>query len=277
VKYGCGCGCGCEGRVKCQCGVRERLCAGSGQVKSSQVKSSQVRSSPSPVPFQFQFQFRSQSQSQSQSQKETEGAGHSAGFMPFDRLEGMWPGRERLSLCNAATGNGRSLRCGRQRRQRGGAGGVGCGLWAAGCWLLATGYWLLAAGCWLPWGSLSCQLAMALALAQASPTANTQPASSTPGPHVKPARPLFRSLGPSKQPVFHQRQPTTIGSTTASLVSREASWRSRARTRQKCLDAHQVIRFTTTTTSTTTTHHASSIRLLSMLAAAKMPQVSTNN
>jgi hypothetical protein len=122
--------------VKCQCGVRERLCAGSGQVKSSQ-----VRSSPSPVPFQFQFQFRSQSQSQSQ--KETEGAGHSAGFMPFDRLEGMWPGRERLSLCNAATGNGRSLRCGRQRRQRGGL-AVGCWVWAAGCWLLATRCWLLA-------------------------------------------------------------------------------------------------------------------------------------
>jgi hypothetical protein len=92
-------------------------------------------------------------------------------------------------------------------------GGGGAGGRALGCGLLAAGCWLLAAGCWLPWGSLSCQLALALALAQASPTANTQPASSTPGPHVKPARPLFRSLGPSKQPVFHQRQPTTIGST----------------------------------------------------------------
>jgi hypothetical protein len=122
-----------------------------------------------------------------------------------------------MSLCNATTGNGRSLRSGRRRRVRGG-GGRGGWLWAAGSWLLAAGCCCsaLAAGCLLAFLgiSLSCQLAMALApgpkpLPQpTTPCAASLPSatSSTPAlpeehpqsPHVKPARPLFRPLGPFK-------------------------------------------------------------------------------
>jgi len=132
-----------------------------------------------------------------------------------------------MSLCNAATGNERSLRRGRRRRVKGGEGegGVGCGLWAARRSLLAV--------CWLSWGSLSCQLAMALAPGPKplpQPTHLALPAclcllsatSSTPALPEEHPRAHMSSLcgrcsgrwAPSKQQVFHQRQPTTIGSST---------------------------------------------------------------
>jgi hypothetical protein len=125
-----------------------------GQVKSRQVKCSRV---PVPVPVQVpvpvpvpESQWSTNEAAGRRCFQETEGAGHPAGIMPFDRLEGMRPGRERPSLCNASTGNGRSLRCGRRRRGERGRGGgglaVGCGLWAAGCGLLAVSCWLLAVG-----------------------------------------------------------------------------------------------------------------------------------
>jgi hypothetical protein len=139
--------------VKCRCVVRERLL---GQVKSGQVKCSRVPD-PVPVPIQVpvpdpvavpETQLSTNEAAGHRCFQEPEGAGHPAGIMPFDRLEGVWPGRERLSLCNAATGNERSLRRGRRRRVRGG-GGRGGWLWAARRSLLAAGC------CWLSWGSLS--------------------------------------------------------------------------------------------------------------------------
>lgn len=155
--------------MKCRCVVRERL---SGQVKSGLVKSGQVKCSrvPDPVPVPIQVpvpdpvavpetQLSTNEAAGRRCFQEPEGAGHPAGIMPFDRLEGVWPGRERLSLCNAATGNERSLRRGRRRRVRGG-GGRGGWLWAARRSLLAAGCWLLLAFLGI---SLSCQLAMALA------------------------------------------------------------------------------------------------------------------
>ena len=106
---------------------------------------------------------------------------------------------------------------------------MGCWLWAAGCWLL-----LLGARCWLlaflgiP---LSCQLAMALAPGPKPLPQPTHPAlpaclcllsatSSTPAlPEEHPRAHMSSLCGrcsgrwpPSKQQVFHQRQPTTIGS-----------------------------------------------------------------
>ena len=79
----------------------------SGQVKSSQVKCSRVPDPvpvPVPVPIQVpvpvavavpETQLSTHEAAGRRCFQQTEGAGHPAGIMPFDRLERVWPGRER--------------------------------------------------------------------------------------------------------------------------------------------------------------------------------------